>query len=280
MTTPLFDGLFDDAALFPPGDAPMAVAVPAHRELRQGLGALVGPFVVPGARLDELVEHLGDGPVFDVSLIANADDLPGAVGRCAREPRLRLAAVEVPAVHDLAEAVTAFRVLSQELDASVPAAVELPRSPARAGIVDLLAGTRYRAKIRTGGVRADQFPDETELAGTLIGCISRAVPFKCTAGLHHAVRHTDPSTGFEHQGFLNILVAVESAATGAARHHVAELLAERDGAALARRVDAWTSAQRAHVRALFTSFGTCSVTEPVEDLLSLGLVPAPERIPA
>jgi hypothetical protein len=41
--TGLFDGLFDDAALFPPGDAPMAVAVPAHRELRAHLGGLVGP---------------------------------------------------------------------------------------------------------------------------------------------------------------------------------------------------------------------------------------------
>jgi len=39
----LFAGLFDDAALFPPGDAPMAAAVPAHRELRARLGELVGP---------------------------------------------------------------------------------------------------------------------------------------------------------------------------------------------------------------------------------------------
>ena len=38
----LFDGLFDDAALFPPGDAPMAAAVPAHRQLHERLGRLVG----------------------------------------------------------------------------------------------------------------------------------------------------------------------------------------------------------------------------------------------
>ena len=40
--TALFTGLFDDAALFPPGDAPMAAAVPAHRQLRARLGDLVG----------------------------------------------------------------------------------------------------------------------------------------------------------------------------------------------------------------------------------------------
>ncbi|HJX44708.1 MAG TPA: hypothetical protein VJ352_13620, partial [Geodermatophilus sp.] len=67
-----FAGLFDDAALFPPGDAPMGVAVPAHRELRARLGDLVGPFVVPAARLDELGAHLPDGEPFGVSLIASA----------------------------------------------------------------------------------------------------------------------------------------------------------------------------------------------------------------
>ena len=30
----LFEGLFDDAALFPPGDAPMAAAVPASVALQ------------------------------------------------------------------------------------------------------------------------------------------------------------------------------------------------------------------------------------------------------
>ena len=39
----------------------------------------------------------------------------------------------------------------------------------------------------------------------------RAVPFKCTAGLHHAVRYTDPTTGFRHHGVLNILVATARA---------------------------------------------------------------------
>jgi hypothetical protein len=280
MTTALFDGLFDDAALFPPGDAPMAAAVPAHRELRQRLGGLVGPFVVPAGRLDELVEHLGDGPVFDLSLIASPDDLPGAVSRCAAESRMRLAAVEIPVVRHLGEAVRALRVLSQVLPRSVPAAVELPRGPAAVGILDLLAGTGHRAKLRTGGMRADLFPDEMELAGALVACISRAVSFKCTAGLHHAVRHTDPATGFEHQGFLNVLLATQAAAAGATRLEVAELLAKRDSTSLRDRVEAWTPAQWAHARALFTSFGTCSVLEPVDDLVALGLLPTQDRMSA
>jgi hypothetical protein len=77
----LCGGLFDDAALFPPGDAPMAAAVPAHREPSSRLGGLVGPFVVPAARRDEPTAALDDGDRFPVSLIGSAGALPAAVGR-------------------------------------------------------------------------------------------------------------------------------------------------------------------------------------------------------
>ena len=47
---PLFRHLIDDAALFPPGNAPMDAAVPAHLALRTGLlSDLVGPFLCPRA---------------------------------------------------------------------------------------------------------------------------------------------------------------------------------------------------------------------------------------
>src|SRR5687767_8459459 len=98
--TSLFTGLFDDAALFPPGDALMAAAVPAHRELRSRLGDLVGPFVVRAARLDELSENLGEGTPIGVSLIAAASDLPAAAAAVDAHPGLTLAAVEVPATAD------------------------------------------------------------------------------------------------------------------------------------------------------------------------------------
>jgi hypothetical protein len=74
----LSDGLFDDAALCPPGDAPMPAAVPALRQLRTRLGGPVGPFVVPAVRLHQLGPELADGDQVPVSLIAPAGDLPGA----------------------------------------------------------------------------------------------------------------------------------------------------------------------------------------------------------
>ncbi|MGY1683547.1 hypothetical protein [Geodermatophilus sp. SYSU D01176] len=274
----LFTRLFDDAALFPPGDAPMAAAVPAHRELGERLGDLVGPFVVPAARLGELADHLGDGGPVDVSLIAAAGDLPAAAARVATHPGLTLAAVEVPVVADAVAAREAVRVLDGVLPAGVPAAVELPRGAARDEVLDVLTGSGHRAKLRTGGVRAALFPSPEELAGTLTDCVTRDVALKCTAGLHHAVRHTDPATGFVHHGFLNVLLAVDALVTQTSTPTA--WLTETDPGAVVAALRTWPAERAARARAVFTSFGTCSVLEPVDDLVALGLLPAPERIPA
>ena len=276
--TVLFSGLFDDAALFPPGDAPMAAAVPAHRELRARLGDLVGPFVVPAARLGELSAHLGDGGPIEVSLIAAAGDLPAAAARVATHPGLALAAVEVPVVADTDAAAEVVRVLHGVVPAGVPAAVELPRSAARDKVLDVLAGRPYRAKLRTGGVRAALFPSPEELAGALAACVSRGVALKCTAGLHHAVAHTDPVTGFPHHGFLNVLLAVDALVTQTSTPTA--WLTETDPAALVTALRTWSADRAARARAVFTSFGTCSVLEPVDDLVTLGLLPSLERTPA
>jgi hypothetical protein len=274
----LFAGLFDDAALFPPGDAPMAAAVPAHRELRARLGGLVGPFVVPAARLGELSAHLGDDAApFGVSLIAAAGDLPAAAARVDAHPGLVLAAAEVPVATDAATAREAVRVLDGVLPDGVPAAVELPRSAARDEVLDVLAGTGHRAKLRTGGVRAALFPPAEELAATLRACVVRGVALKCTAGLHSAVRHTDPATGFTHHGFLNLLAACDALAAGGPAAAAERWLRQDDAGAL---VSGWSPDRVARARAVFTSFGTCSVLEPVDDLIALGLLPSLDRTPA
>jgi hypothetical protein len=162
----------------------------------------------------------------------------------------------------------------------VPAAVEVPRTDARDDVLDVLAGTPHRAKLRTGGLRAELFPSVHELAGTLAACVSRDVAFKCTAGLHSAVRHTDPATGFAHHGFLDVLLAVDALTAGAPAAVALDRLGESDAAAIVSALRSWPADRWARARAVFTSFGTCSVLEPVDDLVALGLLPAPDRIPA
>ena len=111
----------------------------------------------------------------------------------------------------------------------------LPRDERRPALLAALVGSRHHASLRTGGVRADLYPDEDE-PRRCRGGLRAAVAFKATAGLHHAVRNTDPATGFEQHGFLNVILAVDAAHRGASTDEVAAILAERDADAVAARV--------------------------------------------
>jgi len=183
-------------------------------------------------------------------------------------------------VLDAPAAEEAVAALDEALPGGVPAAVEVPRTAARDEVLDVLAGTRYRAKLRTGGLRAELFPSPAELAALLHACVRRGIAVKCTAGLHHAVRHTDPSTGFEHHGFLGILAACGAFGDGATADDAAAWLRETDPAVLVGAVRGWSAERSARARSLFTSFGTCSVLEPIDDLVALGLLAAPRKATA
>ena len=275
----LCEGWFDDAALFPPGDAPMAAGVPAHAELRDLLGDALGPFVVPATRLDELARHNTGPDPLDISLIVSVADLAANVARVQADPSLLLRAVELSGVSGAPDAEHAVRVLGDVLPDGVPVAVELPRTDTRDEVLDVLAGTGTRAKLRTGGLRTELFPDAAELAATLSACVAREVAFKCTAGLHAALPHHDPATGFDHHGFLTVLLATDALVDGADEARAADLLMHTDGSAVAAQIAGWPLDRVRRGRGYFTSFGTCSVTDPVRDLEALGLRTALKRSP-
>lgn len=287
---PLFAGLCDDAALFPPGNAPVAAAVPAHRGHRSAWYAeLVGPFLLGADRIAEVADAAAGEPL-DVVLVVRAGPaaLADALTRLAARPALRLVGVELGPDAEGTPADAAARcrdALARELPPGAAGVVEL-RRPAdgdaargRAELdaaLDLLAAAGLRAKYRTGGLEPRAFPSAGELAAFVGGCAARALPFKCTAGLHHAVRHTDPATGFTQHGFLNILAATDAALRGAPQAVVAEALECREGGELAGTL---AGADAAALRAVFTAYGTCSVSEPLADLAALGLLTRPDSAP-
>ncbi|MDH6142703.1 MULTISPECIES: hypothetical protein [Kitasatospora] len=281
---PLFAGLCDDAAIFPPGDLPLSEAVPAHRAHRTAWYAdLVGPFLCGAGRIGALGAELGDGGLA-VGLIVpdGSAGLEPALRAVAADPRLRIAGIEVPADRDVPapEGVRRVRAalerLLPEYAPVAPTAIELPRGDELLLALDELEGGPYRAKFRTGGTAATAFPGELELASFLYGAVYRKVAVKFTAGLHHALRHDDPDTGFAHHGFLNLLLATHAALGGAEHPELAALLARRDGDGIAAELTELTGDQVAAVRAVFTSFGTCSVAEPLADLAALQLVAIPQ----
>ncbi|WP_017580451.1 hypothetical protein [Nocardiopsis valliformis] len=275
----LYRALFDDASLFPPGNAPMGEAIPAHRaHLASRRSPYVGPFLVSDARLAELRTVLsrdqarGAPLALVVTVPGGADGLAAAVDAVRSDPALSLAGVEVAAAPGEAADTAAAVVKEMAGDDGEPEAdgyVEVARGEKATADIEALAGTGAHAKFRTGGVKAEAHPSETELAALLAAAIGAGVPFKCTAGLHHAVRHTT-AEGFEQHGFLNVLLATHTLLAEGTAADAAEVLADRDGRALAARVAALTSEQVERVRWSFRSFGTCSIVEPLDDLVVLG----------
>jgi hypothetical protein len=281
-------GLVDDAAVFPPGNSRLEDAVTAWRQrTTEPWSALVGSFVVADHRLADLAVLVsGTGEEVPVSVVVGtgAGGVAPAASAARRTPGVRLAGVEV-ALRDLDDLTgNARRVVAAveqardhgALEEQATVHVELPQGDTTHGwlaAADEVAAREdlgLRLKFRTGGVEADLFPSPEQLASWIDAALDRETPFKCTAGLHHAVRHTDEATGLVHHGFLNVLTATRTALEGG---DVVAVLSERDAAALLTTLPDVDTLAR--TRSWFTSFGSCSVLEPLDDLVRLGLVPRP-----
>jgi hypothetical protein len=275
---PAWSGLVDDAATFPPGDVPLPDALDAFGNRHDEWYAdLVGSFVVTDTRLPEVPVEV------PVSVVATggAGAVAGVAALAARRGH-RLTGIEF-AVRDLDDVAGNVRRIVAAVDAAradglpdeTAIYVELPQAETTASwlaAADVVAEAEAHLKFRTGGVEAHLFPDAPTVAAWIDAALDRETSFKCTAGLHHALRHRDHDTGFEHHGFLNVLLATRRAFDGGTVAEVAEVLDDRytnDLVALARPSDL------AGARRWFTSFGSCSVTDPLDDLLGLGLLEAP-----
>lgn len=267
----LFDGLVDDAAVFPPGNAPLDEAVRLHRFHRaSAYASMVGPLLVPVASAQQLE------PVAAASVGALTADL--AVALVAR-PGVPVAEVEA-AVTTLEAAVGVVAVGVEMAwtpswrDAALgglPLTLEVPRGDAQPSALDDLRGEdTVQAKFRTGATPTWHWPDEAELAGFVVAAVGRGVPFKLTGGLHHVVRGTR-AEGEQH-GLLNVLLAVHAALDGAPQPELAAVLADRDTEALVRRTGLLGPEEATRLRATFTAYGCCEVTDPIGELTTRRLI--------
>jgi hypothetical protein len=272
----LFAGLVDDASVYPPGSAPLHQAVKDHRRHRAAwYAAMVGSLLVPASATAQLTELLGPDEELAVGLIADTG-LAGLRTALLQAPP-NVAHVEIAVAkrgEDPLPGLTALLGLVREVP-GLAAYAEIPLTFGLVSALDTLSdavaeGLPVAAKFRTGGLAAELFPTPIELAAVICACRDRGVAFKLTAGLHHAIRHTDPETGFIHHGFLNVLVAtVQAANQGAEAADVAATLAGTDPVPLIEASRGLLDQRRP----LWAGFGSCSVPEPVEDLSRLGLLP-------
>jgi hypothetical protein len=161
-----------------------------------------------------------------------------------------------------------------------------PRLPAAAAAVrdtNRNAGhhTRVGLKIRCGGLDASAIPEVAAVAAAIATCRATGVPLKATQGLHHPFRHRDPELDADVHGFINLF-------TASALAHVhdlpvtklIEIIAETDPQAFVieperlawRDYDASADKIAESRRSVLTSFGSCSFSEPRDDLRTLGFV--------
>ena len=305
--------LIDYAGLFPPAKLDMAPAVENYaRYLRDARSPMLGRFICPAARLGELSkqaamlmpgtfatsgyrEMAGDGEPWRISAIVphpSQTPLEDSLEQI-REFNHRHEAEDaglavVDAIETPVKQASEIDGLLDTVPEQLAIAVEVPVLTAPGGdvrgYVAALAGTGAAAKIRCGGVTQDAFPSVRQIAEFLVACRTAAVPFKATAGLHHALpgeyRLTyddDPPRGHMH-GFVNVFVAAILVGARAIDADQAEaILAERDAASFVLSDDAvgWKDhavplATAVEQRSRFAlSYGSCSFDEPTEELAAL-----------
>ncbi|MDT5043271.1 MAG: hypothetical protein QOE51_4256 [Actinoplanes sp.] len=268
----LLAGLIDDATVLPPLSTRVGEAVAAFGKHRTAWYAdLLGTLLIPSTLLEitELSPGLPVGVVNDGPI----GSLPAAVARL-RETGVVVRQVEAAVAHrgeDPQAGLAELRRLTAEHDTQVYA--EIPLSWGLLGALDTVAvardaGQRLGAKFRVGGLAAELFPTPVELAAVLCACRDRDLPFKVAAGLRHALRHTDPETGFTHHGFLNVLTACLTAVDGAEVADVAEVLAATHPLPLVESA----RAARDQVRPLLVGFSISNVMEPLTEMIRLGLI--------
>ncbi len=320
----LMGGLIDYAGLFPPAKLDMTASVANYAKYLGSPEAwMLGRFILPVSRLEEFRAAAGQllprtlkeeaemweqpwliSAIIDGDLERDIDAVFAFNHRHTQEANglaiIDAVEVKVPAAGEgkgLAGAEFidhAIESMPEELFAFfeipvLPATVNgAPKLPDIRGMIAALAGAEAAAKIRTGGVTPEAFPAPERIAEVLVQCAQADVPFKATAGLHHAIRAHYPLTyepncprGVMH-GFLNLFLAAAFVRT----HRfdtpaLVGLLEETDPRAIrfSPTLVSWhewalSDPQLAQARETFAlSYGSCSFNEPVEELQRLGLLP-------
>ena len=295
----LLRDLIDYAGLFPPASLAMAPSVANYDSYsRSQWNWILGRFIVPVSRLAEFEEAFAGlpaptpGPGFinwrlsallSSEVVAEVARIGEFNARIARSSSGRRAVVE--SVELKVASPEEVKRLSGIIPAKLATYFEVPLS----GCGECLAAVAScgrRAKIRMGGETADKFPASESVIEFIRLCVAANVPFKATAGLHHPLRSVhrftyqpESPSGIMH-GFVNLFLAAAFLWAGMETKLALQLLEEQSAEAFRFDLDGigWRQHRlsrheiAAARRSFALSFGSCSFTEPIDDLRSLHLL--------
>ena len=282
----LMSGMIDYAGLFPPTALDMTSVVRNYSDYISGDDSwALGGLIVPAARLAEFIDVFNEvcceerEKTWLLSVLGSDDPADNAT----RISGFAQGAVLIDAVEMKASTPQEAEQLLAGLPDGLIPYVEFP--PAKVvEMLPLLARSGARAKIRMGGLTPETIPDCATVAQFLIACADAQVPFKATAGLHHAIRdnysltyEADSSSATMH-GFVNVFLAAAQAWIGKEEAAVIATLEEDSPKEfhftegnICWHKDALTISQIGTMRRDFgIDFGSCSFEEPIDEVRALG----------
>ncbi|MEP6764236.1 MAG: hypothetical protein ABJB66_08005 [Gemmatimonadaceae bacterium] len=296
----LLDGIVDYAGLYPPAAVSMATAVRSFAHYRASEnGWMLGRFVCPAASLEvfsrdaEMYLPRDAGAIaWQLSATSSGNVAQDMIAIAEFNERHRVCFDECNASVDSYEAkaatVAEVHVINELIPQTLRTFIEVPISTNPTSLLDAIAQTGRRAKIRTGGTTAEAFPTSQQVALFLESCAHTGVTAKATAGLHHPLRATYRLTYAENApsgtmfGYVNIFLATALVASGAPTRDVVAMLEESSSSRISfdETHCHWQGGTRPYSldRGLLAqmrerglvSFGSCSFTEPVNETRALG----------
>jgi hypothetical protein len=292
----LVSGLIDYAGLFPPAELDMAAAVRNYAAyVSDEHKRMLGRLIVPAARLEEFEEtasaYMGrSGTRWHLSVLLGTD-IDTALARVAdfnrrHRPGRGTGRATIDVIEVKASTPAEIAAVMRSRPTDVAMTFEIPTAADPSPLIGEIARAGGRAKVRTGGVTADAIPSCAEVVRFLRACARGAVAFKATAGLHHAIRGeyrltyaSDSPTATMH-GFLNVFCAAAFVRTGIPATDAVAMMEETapdafqfDGGGVTWRSRRITTPAISAARANYSlSFGSCSFSEPTDELRALHLI--------
>jgi len=280
----LMAGAVDYAGLFPPAQLPLANALAEYRRALAGADAwMLGRFIVPAVQLpalaDAVVRDAHDGGGWTVSAIVREHMDEDAAAVQAFNQRAAHLHVRVDTIECRPSSSASITWLAKTFSPAFTVHVEVGVGPTAPDDLRVVARHQLRAKVRTGGLAPDAFPAPASLVAFIASARDAGVPFKATAGLHHAMRGAYPlsdeigAQSATMHGFVNVMLATATVGERLATTTAAALLTRTDRSALVfddERVR-WGDVELsidAIVRmreAQCVSFGSCSFREPADE---------------
>jgi hypothetical protein len=284
----LLTEIIDYAGLFPPSNVGMTSAVQNYDAYLKSENAwMLGRFILPCSRLDEFLseaESVSGDKTWHLSVIAD-EDLQTTLDKINKFNELKADKFLIDTLEAKINSADEIRHASKLIPRNLTTYFELPVCEIMTDLMIALAMTKHRAKLRTGGIIKEAFPNSAEIVKFMRVCIAANVPFKATAGLHHPLKCVKPltydenaPTGMMH-GFLNLFLSACFLRQNLNNSFVFNLMNEADikNFEFADEGILWkenavpinTIAAARTKNAM--SFGSCSFLEPIEDLQNIGL---------